>query len=423
MVYRQRGTLGGIFLYTEAAGILIAVAVIAFMVRRGMKLMWALLLGIAIISLFSWLDPAEIFSIVLGTALSPVTIFLLLMVAGISILGYMLDKTGAMERIVSSMYQLITDARLLTTLLPAMVSLLSIPGGAIISAPMVGAAAKDLKLSNGQLALANVLFRHTFLLILPFSPTVIFIAGVTGLDIFQYVGFALPVFIIMLPVSFYLVFKNVPKSRSVPLINSYWPRIVNLLKSLSPFILVFFLYLVLNLYLPLAIIMGILYTMLLYIPEDADRKAVLRERIKYLYAGISGPMVVTTFTILLFKNFIENTTSIHMAVDAILSRGVPLILLLVLIPYGIGLIIGNNVASLGVALPMLLPVLDGGTSQIAQLGLIYVSSYVGYLASPIHLCTYLTSEYFKAPLLQVVLKLNMVGVLTLLVAMGVSLFF
>lgn len=53
MIYRQRGTLGGIFLYTEAAGILIAVAVIAFMVRRGMKLMWALLLGIAIISLFS----------------------------------------------------------------------------------------------------------------------------------------------------------------------------------------------------------------------------------------------------------------------------------------------------------------------------------------------------------------------------------
>jgi uncharacterized protein len=134
-------------------------------------------------------------------------------------------------------------------------------------------------------------------------------------------------------------------------------------------------------------------------------------------------MVVTTFTILLFKNFIENTTAINTAVDAVLNRGVPLVILLLLIPYGIGLVIGNNVASLGVALPILLPVLDGGSSQMAQLGLIYVSSYVGYLASPIHLCTYLTSEYFKAPLLQVVFKLNLAGILTLLVAYGVSLFY
>jgi uncharacterized protein len=410
-------------LYAEAAGILIAIVVIALMVRRGIQLMWSLLTGAAVISLFSRLTLSEIFSITMGTLTSPVTAFLILMVMGISILGYALEKTGTMHQIVSSMYQLITDPRLLTTLLPAMVSLLSIPGGAIMSAPMVRAAAKDLKLSSVQLALANVLFRHTFLLILPFSPTVIFIAGVTGVHIFQFIAFALPVFLIMLPVSFFLVFRNSPKSRSIPLTNSYWPRISNLLKSLSPFIIVFFFYLGFNLYLPLSILIGILYTMVLYMPPDVDRKAILRERAKYLYAGINKPMAITTFTILLFKNFIENTTAINTAVDAVLAGGVPLVILLLLIPYGIGLVIGNNVASLGVALPILLPVLDGGSSQMAQLGLIYVSSYVGYLASPIHLCTYLTSEYFKAPLLQVVFKLNLAGILTLLVAYGVSLFY
>ncbi len=410
-------------MYAEAAGILIAIVVIALMVRRGISLMRSLLAGAAIISLFSQLTLMEIFAIIVGTFTSPVTAFLILMVMGISILGYVLEKTGTMHQIVSSMYQLITDARLLTTLLPAIVSLLSIPGGAIMSAPMVSAAAKDLKLSNVQLALANVLFRHTFLLILPFSPTVIFIAGVTGRDIFQFIAFAFPVFLIMLPISFFLIFRNTPKSRSIPLTNSYWPRISNLLKSLSPFIIVFLFYLGFDLYLPFAIFIGILYTMILYIPPNVDRKAILLERAKYLYAGINGPMVVTTFTILLFKNFIENTTAINTAVDAVLNRGVPLIILLLLIPYGMGLVIGNNVASLGVALPIFLPVLDGGSSQMAQLGLIYVSSYVGYLASPIHLCTYLTSEYFKAPLLQVILKLNMVGILTLLVAYGVSLFY
>jgi uncharacterized protein len=410
-------------LYAEAAGILIAIVVIALMVRRGITLMWSLLAGAAIISLFSRLSLPEIYAIIIGTLISPVTAFLILMVMGISILGYVLEKTGTMQHIVSSMYQLITDARLLTTLLPAMVSLLSIPGGAIISAPMVSAAAKDLKLSNVQLALANVLFRHTFLLILPFSPSVIFIAGVTGLHIFQFIGFAFPVFLIMLPISFLLIFKDTPKSPSPPAENGYWQRISNLLKSLSPFFIIFLFYLGFDLYLPLSILIGILYTLFLYIPSDADRTSLLQERAKYVYAGINRPMVVTTFTILLFKGFIENTTAINTAVDAVLNRGVPLIILLLLIPYGVGLVIGNNVASLGVALPIFLPVLDGGSSQIAQLGLIYVSSYVGYLASPIHLCTYLTSEYFKAPLLQVIIKLNMVGILTLLVAYGISLFY
>jgi uncharacterized protein len=248
MIIYTTGALRGIFLYAEAAGILIAIVVIALMVRRGIQLMWSLLAGAAVISLFSRLTLSEIFSITMGTLTSPVTAFLILMVMGISILGYVLEKTGTMHQIVSSMYQLITDARLLTTLLPAMVSLLSIPGGAIMSAPMVRAAAKDLKLSNVQLALANVLFRHTFLLILPFSPTVIFIAGVTGVHIFQFIAFAFLYFSSCCPSLFSWYSEIVPKAVPFLRTNSYWPRISNLLKSLSPFIIVFFFYLGFDLY-------------------------------------------------------------------------------------------------------------------------------------------------------------------------------
>lgn len=410
-------------MYLEVIGLFLSIVTVIIVIRRGHMLLWALLAGSAVISLFSLLSPAEIIGIILQTAGNPSTIFLVLMVTGITLLGYTLEKTGTMQRMVSSMYQVITDARYLSALLPAVVSFLAIPGGAIMSAPMVDKAAGDLQLSQVNLSLANLVFRHIFLLISPLYPTIIFMSSMTGESIFRFILFTFPIFLVTVVFSFYYIFRHAAKVKPETSTRDFWPRIGDLVKSFSPFFLVFSLHLAFNLYLPLAILTGVVYTLFLYIPPGQGIRPALAERWRYLYQGINWPMVATTFTIMLYKTIIENADSLSDGIDLLLDRGFPLFLLLILVPYILSLMIGNSVPSLGIALPLLLPVLDGGSSQMAQYGIIYVSAHLGYLGSPVHLCTYLTTEYFKAPLFQVVLQVNLLGIPTLVSAIALSLFF
>lgn len=410
-------------MYLEIAGLILSILTIIILIRRGKMLLWALLAGSAVISLFSLLTPGEMLAVILQTVQNPATIFLVLMVTGISLFGYCLGKTGTMQKMVDSMYQIIADARYLAALLPAVVSFLAIPGGAIMSAPMVDKAAKDLKLSSVDLSLINLMFRHLFVFISPLSPAIIFISSMTGENIFRFILFALPAFFVTLAVSFKYSYRRAVKVAPEPSKKDFWPRVADLLKSFSPFFLVFFLYLVFDLYLPLAILIGVVSTLFLYLPPGETIKPVLQKRWKYLYQGIDWSMVATTFTIMLYKTIIENADSLTDGVNLILDRGFPLFLLLILVPYLFSLMIGNSTAALGIVLPLLLPVLDGGSSRMAQLGIIYVSSHLGYLGSPVHLCTYLTTTYFKAPLFQVVLEINLLGVPTLVAALVFSLFY
>jgi len=200
-------------------------------------------------------------------------------------------------------------------------------------------------------------------------------------------------------------------------------RLAELLRSLSPLFLIFTLYLGLRVYLPLAVFLGVIYTLFLYLPPGQGLKPVLEERWRYLYRGFNWPMVATTFAIMLYKTTIESAESLGSIVRIILDTGFPLFMLLVLVPFLFSLMIGNSVPSLGIALPLLLPVLDGGSSRMAQLGIIYISAHLGYLGSPVHLCTYLTAEYFKAPLFRVVLIVNLLGIPALVTALVLVFFY
>ena len=81
--------------------------------------------------------------------------------------------------------------------------------------------------------------------------------------------------------------------------------------------------------------------------------------------------------------------------------GVPPLILLVVLPFAIGLMTGIAIAFVGVAFPILLPIFTGGDNLFVYLMLAYASGYCGVLLSPLHLCLVLTKDYFKAELRKV----------------------
>ena len=84
--------------------------------------------------------------------------------------------------------------------------------------------------------------------------------------------------------------------------------------------------------------------------------------------------------------------------DTIKSLNIPVILMIVLIPLILGLLTGYNLGAIGLSFPLVSVFFPSSMDTITLVGyisLIFISSLVGYLISPIHLCNVLSSDYLK----------------------------
>ncbi len=116
-------------------------------------------MGIATAGLFLPLTLHQFAGAILAEIINPVTIQLIAAVCLISGLGGQLMKdTGDLDLIVSSLVCLLRSDKLLCMLIPALFGILTVPGGALMSAPLVEESAKGLKLSRARLSAVNLFF-------------------------------------------------------------------------------------------------------------------------------------------------------------------------------------------------------------------------------------------------------------------------
>jgi hypothetical protein len=74
----------------------------------------------------------------------------------------------------------------------------------------------------------------------------------------------------------------------------------------------------------------------------------------------------------------------------------PAILIIILIPLLLGTLTGYNLGAIALSYPLVEPFFSlTGISLLGLTSLIFMSSLIGYLVSPIHLCNVLSSEYLK----------------------------
>jgi uncharacterized protein len=309
---------------------------------------------------------------------------------------------------------------------PASISLFStVPGGAIISAPMVEETGRLLKMPSLELAMSNMVYRHLVVLITPFNSSLILISGLTGISIAGYLSFTVPVIIVVFLIATVLIFYRYPRSEMAPVENQEGYNnnaLVALFSSAFPFLLAIFLGLVCGVFFPLALLIGIAACFFVNLPV-ADRISELRARLKILLGGFNWPLVLSTLAIVVYKDFMLEAESFQQAVQYLVEQGLPLMVLIVVLPFITGFITGNNTASLGIAVPVLIPFFGAEMLTVRYFGLVYLSSYAGYFGSPVHLCTYLTNEYFNTPMYSLIKRINVYGAIMLGVGLILSFFY
>ncbi len=407
----------------EGAGVALSIIMIISLIRRGWKLHAVLLLAIMVLALTNGNSLAENAALLFTSLTSHTAFYLGAMVTAITLLGNLHRQIGLMEQMVNNLRLVIRDPRALLMLFPATISLFStVPGGAVLSAPMVEETGKKLKMPPVELAMSNMVYRHLVVLITPFNSAIILASGLSGLSIASFLSFTVPVVVLVFIIATIILYRRYPY-RAEPQNNSaeeVKAALAKVIVAASPYLVALTLGLGFGLYFPLALSAGIVLCFLINLPGE-HKLQELQKRFLVFIKGFNWPMLIATVSIIVYKDFMLEAESFQQLVQYLADRGIPILALVIALPFITGFITGNTTAATGIAFPILIPFLSPDLLTLRYFGMAYLSAYAGYLGSPVHLCTYLTNEYFKTPLYSLIKQINVYGLIML--CAGLVLFF
>jgi hypothetical protein len=298
-------------------------------------------------------------------------------VFSIYLLGETMDKSGNSTRFVRAVERLFPDPRVSISLMPAVIGLLPMPGGAMFSAPMVRDLARsDASITDEDAMVFNYWFRHCMEFFWPLYPAMVIAAGISSISINTLVLWLLPVGAVAL-VSGYLLMIRRPIRLKY---SSYAMK--ELLVSAWPIVAVIVL-VILN----QPGWLSVLGTAVLYFLLNKNKKKILLSSLKY-------KTFLLLLTVFFYKSLVEMAGIPEAMGKELIAWSIPPLTLVILLPFLMGFITGVTQASVGLSLPLILS-MGNGYGTLSTVVLAYTFSIVGILVSPVHLCLVLTGDYFK----------------------------
>ena len=120
------------------------------------------------------------------------TVTLALAVFLVLVLAELMRRTQAMTAMVQSLHELVPDSRLVIALVPLLIGLMPMLGGAMFSAPMVNEIGDRLKLSAARKTFINYWFRHSMEYVFPLYSSLLMVSALVGVSVYEFVGASWP---------------------------------------------------------------------------------------------------------------------------------------------------------------------------------------------------------------------------------------
>lgn len=382
---------------------LLSITTLILVSRRGLAP--ALFTAGAVLGFFT-LDPKKLFEIVFGTLLDPSVLLLALVVGLISVIGGLLEESGLMESLVKGLG---LNRRVLTGFSPAMVGLLPMPGGALLSAPIVEKTAE--KVDKVLKASVNVWFRHILYLVYPLGPTLIVSAKIAGLSVYRVIPPLIPFFLFTTILGYIFFMRKIEdktKKGGFQPEKVLPPLAVILLAPTLDFLLKkIFLFSIEETATLIAVSTGLMLTLFL---SGQEKNFLWRTSLK---------MKPWKFFLIIIGMFIYlNIFKASGTPEQIAGLAIPKEFLCVAISFLLGFSTGTIQVPISIVLPIYLTKFGGGQIEPNIFAATYFSVFLGYLVSPVHPCIVVTSEYFKTSvsnILKTMLPPLLIGLTTTLI--------
>lgn len=356
---------------------------------------YILVAGSIALSLASGLGLAGTAGVFRDGLLARGTLELLAIVTMIEMLTVLLEATGSLRRMLAGLRTLIDDARVLIAIVPSVLGLFPIPGGAILSAPMVGKYGDELGMGTDDKSALNLFFRHIFDQVFPFKPHLILAATVLNLPLFTLIGWQLPVSIVAALVGYWYMVGRKPRAPATPEVapdreecsRSMWV-------DTAPFLIPLVLGTVFRVDFTYAMGAGVLFA----VASQANESLIKQMMSK----GLRFRMLFILAAVMIFKTAVERSGVVGGLAEILSGYGVPPALLVGVLPMILGIATGLEVAVVAIGYPLLVGLIPAGEPMMPYILVMMVSNAVGATLSPAHLCMAAGNEYFKASLAGVI---------------------
>ena len=385
-------------------GVLAAFIFIIYFIRKKFNFGLSLFIGSIILSIFSLEStrPIEIIYKIIDVSIYSIdsnefyteTLELAILMTLIFVLAKTMQETKAINKLIYSLRTIFEKGGILG-ILPAIYGLMPVPGGALFSAPMIDEEGETYKLNNIQKNFLNVWFRHIWFSIFPISSAMILICSTefSNIDIYLLIMVNLPAFIASIIIGYYYL-KNFIKNREN--ISSKKKRdysgLIFLLPPTLPIIFYIFLQII-DFPQIRSFLIGIIFSLIiLYILLNIK----LSDYINIIKNSLTLKMIYAIFGIIIFRGIFELSGASNNIAEVIMNFPFPPIILIIFIPMILGILTGYNLGAVALSYPLVEPFFQfTGINIIGLTSIIFISSLVGYLISPIHLCNVLSSEFLR----------------------------
>jgi len=368
-------------------GVLLAFAVIVVLRLRNVDFSLSILTGSIIIAVTSETPVEVLVEAGRRTVTDPNTLNLAVAVALIAVLGYSLKETSLMTELIEGLRGVL-PARVLLATIPAMFGLLTMPGGALMSAPFNEPEANRLGLKPEHKTYVNIWFRHLWYWASPLSPVAILAASLAGLSLNDFLAAQLPILVITLAIGFLVSSAFIKDGGRI---NRGAKGLPEVARGLAPIVSAVVLS---ALRVPIWMALALAVALVFIIRRVPPGKALEMVR-----SGVRWDLAAAVVSMLFFRFVVESSGSVEALFESATGLGVPLMAILIVVPLLVGSISGTPTMGIGIIFPLLVPLL--GDYNVYVVSIIYAGLIGGYLASPMHLCLILTNSYYKSDLRRV----------------------
>lgn len=346
-------------------------------------------------------------------------LLLMLVVSQVIWLSTQMSKTGTMAELVNAVRALVSQ-RTAMAMLPAVIGLLPMPGGAIFSAPLVDDCDRDKSIKPLLKTKINYWFRHLWEYWWPLYPGVLMAIAITGLPMLTFMLLQLPLSLLSVLGGYIFLLRKI--KNSTPSVGDNELKSTSIKKIavlITPIFVIITAYLLIRLFLPLfaktnkylPMITGIFLAQVFL---QVKRPLNLSDWRKILFSKKALTMAILAGIIRVYGAFIEaqladGTLLMGHVRNELSSWNIPLLLVIILIPFISGITTGIAIGFVGASFPIVMTLMGSNPAYGILLSttlLAYASGYVGMLLSPVHVCLIVTNEHFRTSLLGSIYKLT-----------------
>lgn len=341
------------------------------------------------------------------------TVSLLLVVALILVMSRIMKETGHMDRLVGSFARLSRDARMVGSVMTALIGLLPMPGGALFSAPMVESSLANHSVSKEQKTVLNYWFRHVWEYWWPLYPGVVLAVALLGVETWRYMVVMAPMTLLSVLSGTFFLIRPIKKRDNPGSEGLSWGGVRTFLWEIMPILVVVFVILGLALLNAILGALGLRVTVpgtISIIPGLAVAMVwvcrINRVSFGRFWSAVLDknllPMLFLLLAIMVFKETMIEGRAVLQIRNELMAYHIPVILVVMIMPFISGLITGLAIGFVGTSFPLIIPMFPSAPllDYLSYAALAYSFGYMGMMLSPVHLCLLVTKDYYHASLMR-----------------------